>query len=465
MADPRGFDRRQFLATCGRAALGAAALGATGLTAGCGAGRLGVGARPPTASHAGYLASDLVDKFRARRAPGQPFLAGAARLNITPPHLRRTWLAGFGFERRARGVLDPIWARAFFFDDGVQPLWLISADVVGWQLPSVKRIRALISPRWGENALVCATHNHDGPDTVGFWGPSFMFLLPVESGVDPVYLTWLERAVATCALRAVQTAVPATLRIGHTPLPEDLVINLRQPGHFDKDLTVLQAVAAGGRVIGTLADFPCHAESLADSNPYISADFPGFMYQTVERAVGGVCGFFQGAEGAMVTSPFDKHAPLAERYRFTQKLGRVLGQRVLQAAAAAKPLAGTAIAVRRTDVRYPISTDMFRLIHKLKLPLMERSLARGVLESEVDVAQLGALTMAAVPGEPSPDVGFRLRDLLKGEHRIVLALGNDEVGYLLTPAQFKDKRYEYEAGVSPGPEAGDLTLQAVRSLA
>ena len=364
------------------------------------------GAQPPTASHAGYLRSDLVDKFRAQRRKGQPFLAGAARLNITPPDLRHTWLAGFGFERRARGVLDPIWVRAFFFDDGEQPLWLISADLVGVQLPTVRRIRQLISPRWGENVIVCATHNHDGPDTVGFWGPSFMFLLPIESGVDRVYLTWLERVIATAALRAVQTAVPATLRLGTARLPEDLVINLRQPGHFDKQLTVLQAVAADGRAIGTLAHFPCHAESMADSNPYVSADFPGFMYQTVERVTGGVCGFFQGAEGAMVTSPFDKNASLAARYAFTQKLGRSLGRRALRAVAAARPLRASPIAVRRTDVRFPISTDMFRLIDKLRLPLVERSLAKGAMESEVDVVQLGGLTLAAVPGEPSPTSAF-----------------------------------------------------------
>ena len=291
-----------------------------------------------------------------------------------------------------------------------------------------------------------------------------MFLLPVESGVDPVYLTWLERVIATCALRAVQTAVPATLRLGTARLPEDLVINLRKPGCFEKELTVLQAVGPGNRTIGTLACFPCHAESLADANHYVSADFPGFMYRTVENSTGGVCGFFQAPEGAMVTSPFEKNASLVDRYRFTQKLGRTLGHRVLDALAHAKPMSGAGISVRRVPVRYPISTDMFRLIHKLKLPLIERSLANNAMESEVGVARLGALTMATIPGEPSPDIGFRLRDLLKGEHRLVLALSNDEVGYLLTPEQFKDKNYEYEAGVSPGPEAGPLTIEALRSL-
>jgi hypothetical protein len=464
MADPRGWDRRDFLRTWGRAALGAAALGVGGAVAGCGAGRFGVGAKPATASHAGYLHGDFVDRFRAKRAKGQPFLAGAARLNITPPDLRHIWLGGFGPERKARGVLDPIWVRAFYFDDGEQPLWLISADVVGFQLPTVKRVRQLISPRWGDNAIVCATHNHDGPDTIGYWGPSFMFLLPIESGVDPTYLTWLERVIAACAVRAVQTAVPATLRLGTARLPEDLVINLRKAGHYDKVLTVLQAVGPGNRTIGTLAHFPCHAESMGDANHFVSADFPGFMYRAVEHATGGVCGYFQGAEGAMVTSPFDHNAPMADRYRFTQKLGHTLAHRVLEGLKAARPLSGAGISVRRVPVRYPIKTDMFRLIHKLKLPLLERSLASGFIESEVGLARLGGLAMAAIPGEPSPDIGFLLRDLLKGDHKLVLGLSNDEVGYLLTPEQFKDKNYEYEAGVSPCPEAGPLTIDALRSL-
>ena len=39
--------------------------------------------------------------------------------------------------------------------------------------------------------LVSSTHNHEGPDVIGLWGPS-----PRESGVDPEYLAMMEGRVA-----------------------------------------------------------------------------------------------------------------------------------------------------------------------------------------------------------------------------------------------------------------------------
>ena len=44
-------------------------------------------------------------------------LAGAARVDITPTDLSRTFLAGFGINRRPLGVLDPLEAGALFIED------------------------------------------------------------------------------------------------------------------------------------------------------------------------------------------------------------------------------------------------------------------------------------------------------------------------------------------------------------
>jgi hypothetical protein len=37
--------------------------------------------------------------------------------------------------------------------------------------------------------LVSSTHNHEGPDTLGLWGPN-----AVSSGIDPEYLKKVEKA-------------------------------------------------------------------------------------------------------------------------------------------------------------------------------------------------------------------------------------------------------------------------------
>jgi hypothetical protein len=85
-------------------------------------------------------------------------------------------LAGFGKDRRATRVHDPITARAVVLSDGSEKIALVSVDVVGLFFPSVEAVRKQL-PGF-KYVLVSSTHNHEGPDTLGLWGPS-----PFVSGV------------------------------------------------------------------------------------------------------------------------------------------------------------------------------------------------------------------------------------------------------------------------------------------
>ena len=102
--------------------------------------------------------------------------AGFGEVDITPAIGRKpVYLAGFGQNRKATKVHDPITARAVVLGHGKDRVALVSADVVGLFLPSVERVRAKL-PGF-KYVLVSATHNHEGPDTLGLWGPS-----PLKSG-------------------------------------------------------------------------------------------------------------------------------------------------------------------------------------------------------------------------------------------------------------------------------------------
>ena len=53
----------------------------------------------------------------------------------------------------------------------------------------VLSVREAVPPEWGlDYLMVHATHNHEGPDTQGLWGPGFL-----ESGVDDVYMKRLKK--------------------------------------------------------------------------------------------------------------------------------------------------------------------------------------------------------------------------------------------------------------------------------
>ena len=111
---------------------------------------------------------------------------GIAEVDVTPEVGKKpVYLAGFGQNRKATKVHDPIMVRAVVLADGAQKIALVSADVVGLFLPSVERVRAEL-PGF-KYVLVSATHNHEGPDTLGLWGAS-----PFTSGVDPDYLARVE---------------------------------------------------------------------------------------------------------------------------------------------------------------------------------------------------------------------------------------------------------------------------------
>src|SRR5205807_1409410 len=77
---------------------------------------------------------------RQRRQP--PLLAGFAEADITPKlGGKPVYLAGFGHDRKATDVLDPIAVRAVVLRHGGQTVAVACADVVGLFLPSVERVR------------------------------------------------------------------------------------------------------------------------------------------------------------------------------------------------------------------------------------------------------------------------------------------------------------------------------------
>src|SRR5262249_55065742 len=112
--------------------------------------------------------------------------AGFAETDITPElGTKPVHLAGFGQNRKATGVHDPLKARAVVLQHGERKLALVSIDLIGFFHAHVEHLRTKL-PGY-TYVLVSSTHNHEGPDTLGLWGPN-----PFTSGVDPAYLKRVE---------------------------------------------------------------------------------------------------------------------------------------------------------------------------------------------------------------------------------------------------------------------------------
>src|SRR5687768_2163678 len=79
-------------------------------------------------------------------AAAEPLLAGFAEVDITPALKGKpVYIAGYGMNRKATGVHDPIMARTVVLSAGGERIALVSVDLIGLQYPAVKEIRSRLS--------------------------------------------------------------------------------------------------------------------------------------------------------------------------------------------------------------------------------------------------------------------------------------------------------------------------------
>src|SRR5262249_23753421 len=109
---------------------------------------------------------DSVVQFSSAADP--PLRVGFGETDITPAlGEQAVFVAGFSHNRRATKVNDPLKVRAFVLADGRKTIAVASVDVIGLFLPNVETIRKGLPGV--DYVLVCSTHNHHGPDTLGLW--------------------------------------------------------------------------------------------------------------------------------------------------------------------------------------------------------------------------------------------------------------------------------------------------------
>jgi hypothetical protein len=400
-------------------------------------------------------------EIAAFEAAAGPIRAGAAKVEITPG--RPCHMAGFGQGRVSTGVHDPLFARALVLEaaDGGR-VAVLALDLIGLSITDARRIRAAVRDVPGERVLVCATHDHEGPDTLGFWGEAF-----VVSGRDEAYVAELVRKAAEAVDLAAAALRPARARVGAREVAPGVATNIRGDGHDPLVRALGLEEAASGAPIATLVDFGMHAEALWSRNTELTADWPGFACARLEARRGGTAVLVQGALGGMVTVDFRE----GERGTFAgaARAGEAVANAAADALAEAPAEDRPPLALLRTRALIPCQNRFFNLFHMLGK--LDRASIGGHLETEVTLFRVGRLALAGLPGEilprPARAIAADVAAAAPGEPLLVgvIGLADDELGYLLAPEQWPDARYGYEEGWSPSPLAVPVLAERTRALA
>lgn len=444
-----------------------------------------------------------------------PLRVGFGAADVTPALDKPVFLAGFGKNRVAKGIHDPLMARAIALHDGQNKIAIVCVDVVGLFHPVVERIRQRL-PGFSY-VLVSSTHNHEGPDTLGLWGPS-----PFQSGVDPAYLKKIEDGVIKAIQQADRELQGASARIGVVQAPE-LVRDSREPYVKHDDLVALQFADARGKKLGIVAQWNCHPEDMSDRNTQITADFVWATVAHLQEKHGCPVVYLTGTVGGLMTTLSmevkDAHGvPLKSgTFERTERYGRLVGLAADKALRQARPAALTPFTIQRREIYLPIDNQLYLLGWKLGVldrqsyrwigdvnkaePLaaagetdkkQDAAPVRKCMKTEIARLRLGELDVAGIPGEiypelvlgkvqDPPDAGAdypmsasepSIYGQLQGPYRMIVGLANDEIGYIIPKRQWDEKapycygrkRAQYGEENSLGPETAPLLCEAFRAL-
>ncbi len=442
--------------------------------------------------------------------PSDALYVGMAAKDITPdPKTQTVWLAGFGRGRKATGIHDPVYARAVVLRYRQQKIALVSLDLIGFFYPEVKAIRQSL-PDY-DYVLVSSTHNHEGPDTLGLWGPNL-----VTTGVDETYIALVRRCVVEAVRQAEKVAQPVTAYIGMIRAPE-LLHDSRLPIVKHDELVALDFRAANkdSAHAGLLVQWNCHPETLGSKNTLISADFVGATVKALEQKYKCPVTYFTGTVGGLLSSlgveVRDADGRLLEdgTWAKTERYGILVAEKAQAALKQAKAVRLVPWQIRTQVLYLPVTNRYYQAAAQIGVVKRETFLWTGdpykrlpapaetqpnrlAIETEIGLLTLGELQIAAVPGEiyselvvggvqDPPDPGADFPDApiepvlyrqLSAPYKMIVGLANDELGYIIPKRQWDEKppfcynRKEPQYGEinSLGPDTAPLLLDAFRKL-
>ncbi len=371
------------------------------------------------------------------------------------------FIAGYGENNPAKGVIDPQYAHAMWIDDnsGRGGVLFISLDIVGLLNKDVNKIRERLSDfkkRTGCRSInVFSTHNHAGIDTMGIWGK-----LP-KSGKDPKFMELLfESTVKACEI-AYETRRDGDLYLGTIEVP-DMQEDIRTPIVYSKTLTRFRFKPFDGSDEIWLLNFASHSESLQGCNHLVSADFPCYLREKIKSKCGAEVLYTVGAIGGMISMDIPNESLLRKEHRLlesTRNIGYKLADYAISIINENK--LEPVVNIARTEFYVKAENTILTLACCFGLLEADKYASKEYkklfcLKSEMSYLEIGGKKILFVPCEIFPELVFggflsaeesatgkgaeinpkTLADITNDPEILIFGLANDELGYVVPPNDF-----------------------------
>lgn len=434
-----------------------------------------------------------------KKAEADYFTAGFGKAVMLPDDVKtkKYYIAGYGENNPAKGVIDPQYAHALWLDDnsGNGGHLFVSLDIVGLLNKDVNALKNALSDfsriTHCRSITIMSTHNHAGIDTMGIWGK-----LP-HTGKSKKFMTILFNAVITAASDAYRDRRQGKLYLGKIEVP-DMQEDIRTPVVYSKTLTRLRFVPNDGTREIYFLNFASHSESLQGCNSLISADFPCYLREKIRNETGAETIYGVGAIGGMISMEIEDESRLRKENRLlesTRNIGYKLADYALSIKKEEK--LKPRISYIKQEFYVPVENPVLTIACQLgllnadayEMPYTDKK----VLKTEISYYEIDDLKILMLPCELFPELAYGgyldedesaeglspdinpepLIEIADDDELLIFGLANDELGYVLPPndfmlnsdAPYLDKaidrlgRRHYEETNSTGPDTAAIIAE------
>jgi hypothetical protein len=288
---------------------------------------------------------------------------------------------------------------------------------------------------------------------VGLWGADYE-----HSGVDSAYLALLVQTAAEQIRLAYEQRKPVTVVTAQTSYGEEWVANIADE-EIDRSVSIMGFVDESGKMVATLTNFACHPTFMDAVFSHVSSDYIGAFYHSMKKHYPGEHLFLQGAIGGWVQPVEGKGSLEKAKLR-----GDELASVVKNALSSPDTLTSCIIKFESEKIYLPVENEAWKQLSASGL--IKRVITDSV-ETEVAWFAIGNAQFATHPGETTPYLGLKTKNMMSGNPKFVMGLTQDALGYILKPEFFEDPpkpHSEYLTRMSVGKKASPIIEETLSRI-
>jgi hypothetical protein len=378
---------------------------------------------------------------------GVGFRASAVKVDITPQTSQ--WLLGYA-ARQSAGVHDAIYHRVVAMESGNTQFYLISSDLCLISPSLYDEVTDELAKETGidpHRVWWTVTHTHSAPE-VGSPGLYKALLGRSDHEWDRAYTATVIRTLIDAVRSARNTLEPARIAFGETTAMANInrrakdadgrvSLGLNPEGLVDRQVGLIRLEKTDGSPIALITSYPMHGTVMNGQNTLISGDAPGTVAAYLEKRLGGIVLYVNGAAGNV--APIYSGYPDARSGHLSQ-FEVLLGDKVLAAAdSMGRGSSNVALWTSEEVIETPRKDG---LTWPEELAPYARTEGHPLIRLPIRFLRMNDTLIWSAPVELFCELAMEVRNRSPFSHTFYFGYTNGWFGYLPTRKAFEEGGYE-----------------------